>query len=322
MKLAAATLAISLAIPTAHAAETVISFPVDGLKVIGTLNLPDGVEKPPVVLILHGFTGNRHELEIPAVKEGIFDRAARLWAEKGVASLRIDFRGSGESGGTFADTTLDGQVKDALAALDCLSVMPQVDKERMALVGWSMGGAVGSAVAGRTSHALDAVAVWAPGTNMASALLFMFDDDVIKKGLAAPDKVVEATLPWGAKVQLKGAFFQSMFRIDPVAEIARYKGPLLVAVGSNDDVVFPQPEAGQVLLDYHEGAEELLVWPMDHVFNAFQNAETVDKLIEATGSFIAKNLAPGSTAANANAAIDAEVQAACSVGSEGNSQAQ
>jgi alpha/beta superfamily hydrolase len=290
MKLAATILAMTFSMPAAIAAEKTIDFAVDGQKVIGTLNLPDGVTKPPVVLILHGFTGNRHELEIPAVKEGIFDRATRMWAEEGVASLRIDFRGSGDSDGEFADTTLDGQIKDALAALDYLAKLPEVDAGKMALVGWSMGGAVGSAVAARTEQDLDAVALWAPGTNMGSALTFILGAETMKKGLAAGDAAVEATLPWGAKVQLKGPFFQSMYKIDPVAEIAEYDGPLLVAVGSNDDVVFPQPAAGQVLLDYHEGAEELIVWPMDHVFNAFQSAETVDKLIGATGDFIAKNL--------------------------------
>ena len=112
----------------------------------------------------------------------------------------------------------------------------------------------------------------------------------MKKGFAAGDGAVEAPLPWGAKVSLKGPFFQSLYSFDPVAEITEYDGPLLVAVGSKDDVVYPQPAAGQVLLDYHDGDEELIVWPMDHVFNAFENADTVDKLVTATGDFIAKHI--------------------------------
>jgi len=124
---------------------------------------------------------------------------------------------------------------------------------------------------------------------MGASITFILGPDTVKKGLAAGASAVEATLPWGAKISLKGPFFQSLFALDPVAEITEYDGPLLVAVGSKDDVVFPQPAAGQVLLDYHEGDEELLVWPMDHVFNAFENAETVDKLIAATGDFITKH---------------------------------
>ena len=290
MRFIAAAVATALWAGGAIAAEKTVDFQVDGKKIVATLNVPDGAAKPPAILLLHGFTGSRNELEIPAVKEGIFARAARMWAEKGVASLRIDFMGSGDSEGDYADTTIDGQVKQALAALDYLANVPEIDKDKLALVGWSMGGAVGSAVAARTEQDLDAVALWAPGTNMASAMSLLLGPDIMKKGFAAGANAVEAPIPWGAKVPLKGPFFQSLFAVDPVAEIAEYDGPLLVAVGTNDDVVFPQPASGQVLLDYHDGDEELIVWPMDHVFNAFQNAETVDKLIGATGDFIAKHL--------------------------------
>ncbi len=281
----------ALAAPVAgQAAEKTVEFKVDGQKVVGTLALPDGVATPPVVLLLHGFTGSRDELEIPAVKEGIFRRAARMWAAQGLASLRIDFRGNGDSEGTFADMTLDGQVKDALAALDLLAADSEVDRDRIALVGWSMGGAVGAIVAGRTGHKLTSVSLWAPGTNMPATIALLLGPDVLRQGLASGGKPVTAKLPWGAEVSLKTAFFQSLYAIDPVAELARYKGPLLVAVGTKDDVVFPQPAAGQVLLDYHDGPEELWVRPMDHAFNAFEGTTTVDELIAKTGSFVAAGL--------------------------------
>jgi dienelactone hydrolase len=283
-------LILSTAAPVAWSAEKTVDFRVDGQKVVGTLALPDGVTSPPVVLLLHGFTGSRNELEIPAVKEGIFARAARLWADKGIASLRIDFRGNGDSEGKFEDMTLEAQVDDALAALDFLAAGGEVDKDKIAVVGWSMGGAVASAVAGRSPHKLTSVSLWAPGTNMGSAIALLLGADTVKKGLASGDKPVTVKLPWGAEVPLKSGFFESLYEIDPVAEITRYEGPLLVAVGTKDDVVFPQPAAGQVLLDYHDGPEELWVRPMDHVFNAFDNEKTVDELIGKTGDFMTASM--------------------------------
>ncbi len=282
---AAALIALLLASP-ASAGEETVTFEVDGMKVVGTLNLPDGVENPPAILLLHGFTGSRDELEIPAVSEGIFARAARVWADQGIASLRIDYRFNGDSDGDFADSTMDAHVADGLAALDFLAESG-VDPDRMALVGWSMGGAVGAAVAGRTSHPLDAVALWAPGTNMAASITLLFGADKVREALASGGEPVGFALPWGAEIALKTGFFESLYTVDPPAEIALYDGPLFVAVGTNDDVVFPQPQSGQVLLDYHPGEEELFVRPMDHVFNAFQGAEQVDELIAATGAFIA-----------------------------------
>ena len=284
--LAAATASLSSPL---LAAEKTVDFTVDSQKVVGTLNIPDGVSKPPVVLLLHGFTGSRNELEIPAVKEGVFSRAARMWADRGVASLRIDFRGNGESEGKFEDMTMEGLIGDAEAALDYLGASPDVDGDKMAIVGWSMGGAVAASVAGRTEHDLNSVALWAPATNMGSSLALLVGVESMKAGLAAKDAPATMKLPWGKDVKLRAGFFESMYRIDPVAELEAYEGPLLVAVGSKDDVVYPQPASGQVLLDYHEGPEEIWVRPMDHVFNAFQGVEMVDELIAKTGEFVGAN---------------------------------
>jgi dienelactone hydrolase len=285
--IALGTIAILTPNPAA-AAEERVTFEVDSMTVVGTLNIPDSVQNPPVVLLLHGFTGTRDELEIPAVKEGIFARAARKWAEAGIASLRIDYRFNGESDGDFADSTLGAHVADGLAGLDFLAGNGRVDPARMAVVGWSMGGAVATAVAARTTHHLDAVALWAPGTNMAASITLMFGGEKVNEGLASGDQPVPLTMPWGTEIELKSAFFKSLFTLDPAAEIARYDGPLLVAVGTKDTVVFPQPESGQILLDHHPGEEELLVWPMDHVFNAFEGVEQVDQLIDVTGAFVAQ----------------------------------
>ncbi|KGM31281.1 alpha/beta hydrolase family protein [Inquilinus limosus] len=270
--------------------ERVVEFAVGGQMVVGTLALPEGVSRPPAALLLHGFPGSRDELEIPAAREGIFRRAARIWAERGIASLRIDFRGNGDSAGAFADMTVQGQVKDALAALDWLAASPDVDGTRLSLVGWSMGGAVGAVVAGRTTRRLASVSLWAPATNMPASLMLSLGPEVMRQGLAAGDVPVTARLPWGAEVALKQAFFDSLYAVDPVAEIARYKGPLLVAVGTRDAVVFPQPGCGQVLLDHHDGPAELWVRPMDHSFDVSEGIAMVDALIARTGDVIAAGM--------------------------------
>lgn len=72
----------------------------------------------PLVLLFHGFKGERDELPIVNTEEGMYSRTARIFAERGIATLRIEFRGSGESEGKWEDTTFTGQIADAIAALD------------------------------------------------------------------------------------------------------------------------------------------------------------------------------------------------------------
>src|SRR6187200_1900101 len=95
----------------ASAAETAVTLE-NGIA--GTLDLPDGVAKAPVVLMLHGFGSSKDEVG------GMYKREAEALAAKGIASLRIDFQGFGKSDGDTGSTTVGGQLADAESALTYL----------------------------------------------------------------------------------------------------------------------------------------------------------------------------------------------------------
>lgn len=263
--------------------EEVVTFSANGQEVVGTLARPDG-DPAPVVLMLHGFTGSRDELQTEAVPEGVFARSAKALADAGMASLRIDFRGSGDSTAdlSFADTTFEGQVSDALAALEYLETLDQVHSDDIYLIGWSQGGLVGTAVAGR-SDALDAVALWAAPADPESTFGTLLDAATMEKALAGdPDEAVKVTLSW-TEIELKRGFFEGIQTFDPVKEISAYSGPLLVVQGSADTTV--TPENADMLIAAHEGPEQLWVAEMDHVFNIFATNETLDLMLSETIGF-------------------------------------
>ncbi|MEP1208563.1 MAG: alpha/beta fold hydrolase [Rhizobiaceae bacterium] len=264
--------------------EQVVTIESQGQKVVGTLVLPDG-EPAPVVLLLHGFTGSRDELETEHVAEGIFGRTAARLAEKGYSSLRIDFRGSGESiaGIDFSQTTFEGQIADGHAAISYLKNQPLVDGDELHILGWSQGGLVASALAGRGS-AIDAVALWAAVAEPEQTYGHLLGAETMQLGKAAkPDEAVPIELPWGAKMTLNGAFFAGVARFDPATEIASYAGPLFVAQGVEDTIVMPR--AAELLIAAHEGPEEFWMADMDHVFNSFSSAERLEELIARTVKF-------------------------------------
>ena len=148
---AAATLADSMA--EYSVSESTVSFENEGQAIVGTLALPDGEGPFPMALLLHGFTGQRHELPVLETEDDMmFSRSARWLGERGVASLRIDFRGSGESEGAWEDTTFSGQISDTIAALDYVGGLEGIDAERISLLGLSQGGLVAAAVAGRDAR--------------------------------------------------------------------------------------------------------------------------------------------------------------------------
>lgn len=284
MRATLALLAV-LASPALAREETVtIDTPLG--PVIGTLETPTG-DPAPVVLLFHGFSGSRDELPVATTDEGVFSRTARLLAEQGIASLRIDFRGSGESPGLFADTTFEGQVADGLAALSWLEANPAVDGQRLAVLGWSQGGLVATAVAGRSDKP-DALVLWAAVADPEATFGGILGAESLAKGLAAGDAALPVTLPWGAVVELKRGFFEGIATFDPPAELASYEGPLFIAHGSKDTTVLPT--AMDTFLQAHNGEEASWTAEMDHVFNAFTGPQTLDQMVGETIAFLKPHL--------------------------------
>ncbi|MFN6054945.1 MAG: alpha/beta hydrolase family protein [Paracoccaceae bacterium] len=275
-----------LAAPVFAQSEETVTIDTALGPVIGTLETPAG-DPAPVVRLFHGFSGVRDELPVANTDEGVFSRTARLLAEQGIASLRIDFRGSGESPGAFADTTFEGQVADGLAALDWLEANPAVDGQRLAVIGWSQGGLVATAVAGRSDKP-DALVLWAAVANPEESFGGIVGAETIAKGLEAGDAALPVTLPWGAVVELKRGFFEGVTTFDPPAELASYAGPLFIAHGTKDTTVLPA--AVDTFLAAHEGEESKWVAEMDHVFNVFTGPETLDQMVGETVAFLKPHL--------------------------------
>ncbi len=264
--------------------ETLLHFPVLGQRVTGTLCLPRG-GPAPVVLMLHGFTGSRDEMLVTGVGEGVFSRSARRLAQQGLGSFRIDFRGSGTSEGAFSDTTYEGQIADAMAALAVLGREPRVLGSKIGVLGWSQGGLVAACVAGRSPVPV-AVALWAAVADPVESLGGTMGADVVAAGLKTGDTALPIHLPW-ADIALKQGYFDGMRASKPLAEVAAYHGPLFVAHGSLDTAVLPH--AADRFLAAHPGPHEAWLAKMDHSFNAVQGPEMLDRLLDATAGFFQRS---------------------------------
>lgn len=259
--------------------ETTVNIDHMGYNIVGTLAMPDGEGPFPIILLFHGFTGQRHELPVTGTEDSMYGRTARMLGERGYASLRIDFLGSGESDGAWEDTTFSGQIADALVALGYASGLEGIDAERIAIIGLSQGGLVASGTAAAAADQIDTVILWSPVSSPPSTYGGLLGTEWIMAGLASGGEAVTGTLSWGAEIALRTAFYEEIYTVDPVAELATYGGPVQVVVGSKDNIVYPQPQAGQVYLNYHDGVEQLVVLDGDHIFDIFVHEAVLDEAI-------------------------------------------
>ncbi|MBO5948945.1 alpha/beta fold hydrolase [bacterium] len=110
---------------------------VKGFVLRGYLELPENAKK--IVCMFHGFTGNKTE------HNGHFRNLARLLAKQGVASIRMDYHGNGESDGEFSDFNFLDAVDDAKRILDYAHKLEGI--EEVAILGFSFGGGISGLIA-------------------------------------------------------------------------------------------------------------------------------------------------------------------------------
>jgi pimeloyl-ACP methyl ester carboxylesterase len=180
-------------------------------------------QRCPMVMILHGFMGNKGG----QLNELIADSLQK----HGIASIRFDFNGHGESEGDFAKMTVLNEIEDAKKVYDYVAALPYVNS--VAVTGHSQGGVVASMLAGELgSDKLKAVVLMAPAA--------VLREDAIKGNVFGksfdPLDPPEAVDMFGGK-KLGGDYIRTAFSLPIYETAAKYDGPALIVHGTGDRIV-------------------------------------------------------------------------------------
>lgn len=205
--------------------EKFIEFANHGLALRGMLHLPGGEGPFPGVLLLHGFTGQRMEPHF------IFVKTARRLAASGIAAMRFDFGGSGESEGLFENMSVLTELADAEAALSFLASQEQVDESRLGVLGLSLGGCVAALLLGEKS--LSAAVLWSAVADLSLVISLLAPPDA-KDSLKKLGKV-----PFGGH-WVGRRFIEDARGAEPLAAISRSRADVLIVHGTEDPTVPPE----------------------------------------------------------------------------------
>jgi len=244
------------------------------LTLRGTLHTPDRVNgKFPLIIIYHGFGGNKMGPHF------MFVKFSRLLAEHGFASIRFDFAGSGESDGEFINMTLSGELEDAKNILDYAKSLKFVDKENIGVIGFSMGGAVASILAGMNSKDIKALCLWAPAGNMPEIVV----NDFIAEGYP---QFLERGYHEFEGLPIGKAFVEDLKKIDIYDTASKYDGNVLLLHGDADEMV--NFSASEKYLEYYNQKAKLIaIKGADHLFS---KEEWVKQLFSHTINFFSDEL--------------------------------
>lgn len=230
----------------------------------GVLHTPEIITgKIPIVCLFHGFTGSRVEQHF------IFVKLSRILENIGIASVRFDFDGSGESDGNFVDMTISKELDDAKAILSYVKSLDFVDTSKIAVLGLSLGGAVASMLAGDCKDDIKTLCLWAPAGNMEELVMVKGTEEDVnemrKRGYYDVGGLSVGT-----------DFVDDVVKLDIFARAAAYDKNVLLIHGTADKTV-PFSTSERYAEIYGTQAVFHAVNGSDHTFNSKEwEEETLD----------------------------------------------
>lgn len=237
-----------------------------GITLRGTVVTPTRGSGWPLAILCHGIPSGA-----PAQGDPGYPALARRFAEHGVAACFFNFRGTGESGGDFSlpgwmedlDTVLD-------AAADAAGPFVGCDPRRIALMGFSGGGAVSIVCAARRGGLAAVATLSAPAD---------FTRLMTREGIGAFIAHARAIgiIRDPDYPPSEEEYYREMLACDPAREAGKLAPvPLLVVHGDRDDLV-PVEEAHRLYAAASEPKDLLIVRGGEHKLRL--NPEAMDTAV-------------------------------------------
>lgn len=185
-------------------------------------------EELPLVVLCHGFTGNRQG-------DGHFAPLAEDLAAHGIATVRLDFAGCGDSTEPYANYTLANMAADVDSVIGYMQATYGTGKT--ALVGHSMGGRLASLYPQLGQYPVTALALWSPanGTGLQGLEFLSIDNFAAVEELAARADAEGSVAAWG--VELSAAYIDGMRDSDPNAALQESGLPVLLTYSGNERIL-------------------------------------------------------------------------------------
>ena len=130
-----------------------VEFDGDGVRLAGMLTLPPGEGPHPAIVFVHG-SGN--------VTRNAYRYFAHFYADRGVATLAFDKRGTGSSTGDWLEVGFDQLAADVIAGVEYLTGLPEIAAGSIGLQGQSQGGWIAPLAASRSNEVAFVITIVGP----------------------------------------------------------------------------------------------------------------------------------------------------------------
>lgn len=218
----------------------------------------------PVCIIFHGFTGNKTGTKFSYVQ------LARMLEAKGIATLRMDFLGSGDSDLNFVDMTFGDELSCARVMLEEVLQMPS--KTKVYVLGHSMGGAIASELAKLYPDKIDKLCLWAPAFNLPDAISYL------------TKSVKEANTYDHDGFEISNEFVKDIISRDLYQGLDIYQNECMIIHGTKDTTV-PFAISQKYLPSFKR---DIVFYALEDATHNFDRLQDIKKVLKLTLNFLDK----------------------------------
>ncbi|WP_460312004.1 alpha/beta hydrolase family protein [Aliiglaciecola aliphaticivorans] len=254
----------------AFSGETSLLLDNGAYKIPAIYSTPSSPGNYPAVILLHGTASNKNEVG------DLYAVFAKQLREHNIASIRIDFAGTGDSEVDYLKYTLDSAVADANMARLFLTEQPQIDSDAIAVLGFSQGGLIAQLLVIEHPE-LAALVTWSSVVGDGSeAFLSLFQ---AKYPNALDNGFAQLTFDWRGPLSLSLQWFEQVKKQKSLTELANYTGPTLAIAGGADDIVDPISSVRLIQGVGSEDGQAVVLKGADHIFNVLDSAAHEDEVL-------------------------------------------
>ncbi len=237
--------------------ESIIAIRSSGLALEGTLNASGSLPAPAALLISGSGPVDRNS-NAKRLPINVMGHVAAHLAANGITSLRYDKRGVGRSEGDYLSTGFNDNIDDARAAIEALRARPEVDADRVVVVGHSEGALIASALA-EDEHLAGVALLAGAATNgkdvlrwqaqqvaptlpkPVKLLMKMLRQDLVRTQTKRLDRIESSTddVIRIQFVKLNAKWFREFMAYEPIAALRHAAVPVLAITGTKDIQVNP-----------------------------------------------------------------------------------
>ncbi len=256
----------------ANSASKQLTIDGDHGKLSAVLQIPDDKAEYPLVMILHGFNSNKN---MP-----LLTQIADKLEHSGIATIRFDFNGHGQSEGSFQNMTISNELNDVKKVYEYVQNLPEITS--VSVTGHSQGGVVSGLLAGEYgAEKIKSVVLMAP----ASVLR-----ELARKGDLFGTKFDTDNIPEYIELfnglRVGRAYLEDAKNL-PIYEIsAQYQGPVLI-IHSQDDELVPYSN-GEEYNQIYQNSELKALRGFDHNFT--KNTAEITQMV---ADYFIKNIIQG-----------------------------